>query len=109
MTVTVMPLQASAIHLTDLITYPQTGTQSTVLLEDANCRYVLMLMAAGTILAEHATSRNATLQVIEGQGVLTLEGQEINLEPGILTFMPSKARHALTAEKNLAFLLMFSA
>jgi quercetin dioxygenase-like cupin family protein len=109
MTVTVMPLQASAIHLTELIFYPQTGTQSKVLLEDANCRYVLMLLAAGTNLAEHNASRNVTLQVIEGQGVLTLERQEINLEPGILAFMPNKARHALTAERNLAFLLMFSA
>jgi quercetin dioxygenase-like cupin family protein len=109
MTVTVMPLQASAIHLAELMTYPQTGTQSKVLLEDASCRYVLMLMAAGTNLAEHTTSRNATLQVIEGQGLLTLEGQEIKLEPGLLAFMPNKARHALKAEENLAFLLTFSA
>jgi quercetin dioxygenase-like cupin family protein len=109
MTATVMPLQVSAIHLTDLITYPQTGTQSKILLEDANCRYVLMLMATGTNLAEHNASRNVTLQVIEGQGLLTLEGQEIKLEPGLLAFMPNKARHALKAEKNLAFLLTFSA
>jgi quercetin dioxygenase-like cupin family protein len=109
MTATVMPWQASAIHLTELMTYPQTGTQSKVLLEDASCRYVLMLMAAGTNLAEHTTSRNATLQVIEGQGLLTLEGQEIKLEPGLLAFMPNKARHALKAEENLAFLLTFSA
>jgi quercetin dioxygenase-like cupin family protein len=47
--------------------------------------------------------------VIEGQGTLTLEGQDINLEPGVFVFMPANAPHALKAEANLAFLLTLSA
>jgi quercetin dioxygenase-like cupin family protein len=108
MTTTVMSFAASTIRLPDLIEYPRTGIQSKILLEDAHCRYTLMLIAAETSLAEHASLRNATIHVLEGQGVLTLEGKDIVLEPGVFVFMPSQSRHAIKSEKNLAFLLTLS-
>jgi len=46
--------------------------------------------------------------VLEGKGILTLEGQDILLEPGVFVFMPANAPHALKAEENLAFLLTLS-
>lgn len=48
------------------------------------------------------------MNVIEGQGVLTLEGKEIVLELGVFVFIPSTARHAIKAVTNLAFLLTLS-
>ena len=35
-------------------------------------------------IAEHTNSHNGTANVIEGQGVLTLEGKELFLEAGVL-------------------------
>jgi quercetin dioxygenase-like cupin family protein len=105
---TVLLQQTSAIRLKDAIAYPDSGVQRQTLLEDANCRYVLLSMAAGAKLAEHAAPRNATVHVIEGKGILTLNGEALVLESGVIIFMPASALHALSAETNLSALLTLS-
>lgn len=47
MTVSIISLKTTAIRWADIIEYPQTGVKSKILLEDENCRYTLMLLAAG--------------------------------------------------------------
>jgi quercetin dioxygenase-like cupin family protein len=91
-----------------LIEYPTAGVLSKVILQDGACQYTLFCLAAQTDISEHTSARNATVNVIEGRGVLTLEGQDIILEPGVFVFMPANAPHALKAEENLAFLLTLS-
>jgi quercetin dioxygenase-like cupin family protein len=109
MTTTVQTSQSLVIQLKDKIEYAETGVLSKVLLKVPYCQYTLFCLAAGTDIAEHTSTRNAVVQVIEGQGTLTLEGQDINLEPGVFVFMPANAPHALKAEANLALLLTLSA
>ena len=66
MTEMIMSSKTAAIHWADIIEYPQTGVKSKILLEDANCRYMLMLVGLGMHIAEHTNPRNATVNVIEG-------------------------------------------
>jgi len=96
------------IQLKQEIEYSSGGVLSKVMLKDNNCQYTLFCLASGTEISEHTSSRNATVNVIEGRGILTLEGRDITLEPGILVFMPAHAPHALKAAENLAFLLTLS-
>lgn len=100
--------QTLQTQLKDKIEYAETGVLSKVLLKVPYCQYTLFCLASGTDIAEHTSTRNATLLVIEGQGTLTLEGQDIALEAGVLVFMPANAPHALKAAANLAFLLTLS-
>ena len=108
MTTTLLPLESSTIQLRKAIEYPATGVSSKVLIKDNNCQYNLLCLAAGSDIYEHSSARNATVNVIEGKGILTLEGNDIILEPGVFVFMPARAPHALKAEENLAFILTFS-
>lgn len=94
--------------LRERIEYPVGGVLSKVLLKDNNCQHTLLCLAAGTNISEHTSTRNAVINVIEGRGILTLEGENIQLEPGIFVFMRANAPHALQAEENLAFLLTLS-
>lgn len=94
--------------LRERIEYSAEGVLSKILLKDNNCQHTLLCMAAGTNISEHASTRNAVINVIEGRGILILEGEEIQLEPGIFVFMRANAPHALRAEQNLAFLLTLS-
>lgn len=94
--------------LQNLIEYPEAGVLSKVLLQDKCCQYTLFCLAADTEISEHTSTRNATVNAIEGKGILTLEGKEIVLEPGVFVYMPANAPHALKAEENLAFLLTLS-
>ena len=108
MTTTIMSSSATTIRWADVIEYPHTGAKSKIMLEDGNCRYTLMALAAGMHIAEHTNPRNATVNVIEGQGVLMLGDKEIILEPGVFVFIPAAARHAVKAATNFAFLLILS-
>jgi quercetin dioxygenase-like cupin family protein len=95
-------------QLREQIEYPHAGVLSKVLLKDRACQYTLFCLAANTEISEHTSTRNATVNVIEGRGLLTLSGQDIALEPGIFVFMPANAPHALKSEENLTFLLTLS-
>lgn len=108
MTATLLPLQSSAIQLRETIEYPAAGVLNKLLVKDSNCQYSLFCLAAETEISEHTSARNATVNVIEGKGILTLEGKDIVLEPGVFVFMPAQAPHALKAESNLAFILTLS-
>lgn len=95
-------------QLREQIEYPEAGVISKVLLKDQACQYTLFCLAANTEISEHTSPRNATINVIEGRGLLTLSGQDYVLETGVFVFMPANACHALKSEENLTFLLTFS-
>lgn len=108
MSSTITTNQSLAIQLREEIEYPHSGVLSKVLLKDQVCQYTLFCLAANTEISEHTSNRNATINVIEGRGLLTLSGKNIVLEPGVLVFMPANAPHALQTEDHLAFLLILS-
>lgn len=68
-------------RLQEQIEYPHTGVLSKVLAKDTACQYTLFCLAANTEISEHTSTRNATVNVLEGSGLLTLSGEEIKLEP----------------------------
>lgn len=108
MTITSTASESLITQLKDKIEYAETGVLSKVLLKVPYCQYTLFCLAAQTDIAEHTSTRNAVVSVIEGQGTLTLEGQDIPLKSGVFVLMPANAPHALKAETNLAFLLTLS-
>lgn len=108
MTTAILSLQPSFTHLQEHIEYPQAGVLSKVLLQSKICQYTLFCLAADTEISEHTSTRNAVVQGLEGKGILTLEGKDIALEPGVFIVMPANAPHALRAIENLAFLLSLS-
>ncbi len=107
MTLTTTNQPSFVMHLQEQIEYSQ-GVLSKVLSKDHACQQTLFCLAAGTEIAEHTSTRNATVMVLEGKGALTLEGRDIPLETGVFVFMSANAPHALQAEENLAFVLTLS-
>jgi quercetin dioxygenase-like cupin family protein len=99
---------SSNIQLYSEIEYPRSGVLSKVLVKDSTCQYTLFCLASDTEISEHTSTRNATINVIQGKGILTVSGKEISLEPGVFVFMPANAPHALKATENLSFLLTLS-
>lgn len=108
MTTTTTANSSFYFSLRERIEYPADGALSKVLFKDNTCKHTLLCLAAGANISEHASTRNAVINVVEGRGVLTLEGEDIQLESGTFVFMPDNAPHALKAEENLAFILMLS-
>lgn len=108
MTTQIISPESLVIQLREQIEYPRAGVLSKVIIHDKACQYTLFCLAADTEISEHTSTRNATVNVLEGKGVLNLLGNNITLEPGVFVFMPANAPHALKAEENLAFMLTLS-
>ncbi|MEO0538935.1 MAG: cupin domain-containing protein [Cyanobacteria bacterium P01_A01_bin.123] len=68
----------------------------------------MFCLGADTEISEHTATRNATVQVLEGKGTLTLNQDAIALEPGVLILMPANAPHSLVAATELTFILTLS-
>ena len=105
---TLLTMGCSSLQIRDAIEYPEKGVLSKALLQDSCCKYTLFCLAAGTEISEHTATRNATVNVLAGEGTFILEGQEISLETGVFIVMPANAPHSLSAKTNLAFLLTLS-
>lgn len=108
MTKTLLSAQVPVIQLQKHLEYPEAGVLNKLLYKDDACQYSLFCLAANTEISEHTATRNATIQAIEGTGILTLNGEIITLEPGVFVFMAANAPHALEAKSNLAFILTLS-
>lgn len=105
---TLLSTDVNFIQLQDHIKYSPSGIVSQVIIKDEVSQISLFCLAAETEISEHTSTRNATIQVIEGTGTLILKGQEIYLEPGVCVFMAANTPHALKANTNLSFTLTLS-
>lgn len=97
------------VRLANIIGYSDAGSRRQTLFGDANCKYVLVSVVANASIDTHTSPRNATVNVIEGTGMLAIEDSEILLEPGVFAFVPAQAHHAIKAVTNISFLLTLSA
>ncbi len=108
MSTALISADTTTLQLKDHLTYPESGVLSKVIWKDEVCQYSLFCLAANTEISEHTSTRNATVQVVEGTGSLSLNGETIALAPGVFIFMAANAPHALVAAANLAFVLTLS-
>ena len=65
----------------------------------------LMSLGAETELPEICDEKDVTIAVLEGHGNLTLNQQNIPLEPGQFIFIPAQMAHTLRTQTGLVFLL----
>lgn len=93
------------MNLKTLISYTEGGVTSKVLVKSDVLNITLFCMAAGTDISEHTSTKEGIVHVFEGDGVFTLAGKEIKMEPGVLIHMPANMHHSISATKNTSFLL----
>jgi quercetin dioxygenase-like cupin family protein len=92
------------IDLQELTDYTKPGVTRKVLAKDERNNFSLLCLTAGTNIPEHTASRNVSVTVVEGVGILTLGGREIPLKPGVFAYLPANVPHAIFALENLSFL-----
>lgn len=93
-----------AVDLRELADYTKPGVTKKALAKDEYNSFSLLCLTSGTKIPEHTAPRCVSLTVIEGRGILTLEGREITLQPGVFVYMPTNTSHSLCALENLALL-----
>ena len=81
------------------------GIVSRSIVENEHHKLIHFTLAPGQELSEHTASVPAVIQILEGEGTVTLAGVRHEAGPGKLFYMPAELKHAVQARGELAFLL----
>lgn len=76
-----------------------------ILIKNDRFRVLLMTMLAGAELQEHSAQGPVMIQGLQGELVVTLEGQERPLLPGTLIVLDNEVKHSVRAITDGALLL----
>lgn len=94
------------IHdLRQAVELPRDGILSRAIHSDDDVRVVLFSFAAGQQLSDHTAAMPVTLEVVEGEADIGLEGEMVDARPGTWMYLPANTPHSVTARTPLTLLL----
>jgi len=95
-------------NIKQMIEYPDEGVLSKEITKTEKSDVTLFCMAKDTEISEHTSTKQGFVYVIEGQGIFNLEGEEIEMLPGIFISMKENAVHSLKAKEDTSFILVLN-
>ena len=95
-------------NIIELIEYPKEGILSKEISKNDKIDVTLFCMALGTEIDEHTSTKQGFVYVVDGKGLFNLEGEEIEMIPGVFIPMRENAVHSLKAEENASFVLVLN-
>lgn len=103
---TATDMRGQAIPLATFVDYGKDSVVSKTLLDKKTGTLTLFSFDAGQGLSEHTSPYDATVQILDGEGVLTVGGKAHTVKAGELFIMPSGVPHSVRAEKRFKMLLI---
>ncbi len=91
--------------LADLIEYSQDSIVSKTILDKSSGTITLFAFDKGQSLSEHQAPFDAVVQVVDGQGRLTIGGKDVKVSAGEIIIMPGNVPHAVAADEKFKMLL----
>lgn len=88
-----------------LITYAADSIVSKTLIDKPAGTITLFAFDRGQRLSEHTAPYDAVVQILDGQGVITINGKDHTVPKGEVVIMPSNIPHAVRAEQRFKMLL----
>jgi len=92
-------------RLVDLVEYSKDSIVSKTILDKSAGTITLFAFDKGQKLSEHTTPYDAVVQVLDGNGMLTIDGQDKHVTAGEIIIMPGNVPHAVTAQEKFKMLL----
>ena len=97
---------ATPSDLNQLIDYAEGSVVSKILLKNSAGNLTLFAFDAGQELSEHTAPYDAVVQIVDGEGVLTIDGKRVVAATGNMVLMPANIPHAVFAEQRFKMLLI---
>ena len=94
-----------ATALEQLIGYADDSVVSKTLLDKPTGTITLFAFDKGQQLSDHTVPFDAVVQVVDGQGVVTIDGADHAVDTGQIIIMPANIQHAVRAEQKFKMLL----
>ena len=95
-------------NIKELIEYPSEGILSKEVSKTEKSDVTLFCMASGTEIDDHTSTKQGFVYVVDGKGMFNLEGEDVEMVPGVFIFMKENAVHSLKAGENTSFLLVLN-
>ena len=92
-------------HLNELVEFPNEGILSKTVWEGSTGEADLFMLPKGEKISSHTSSRDAAVMILRGEAEFTLGDEIYQVETGDWFFMEAGLVHALSATKDLVFLL----
>ena len=99
-------LTAQTLTLNDMITYQDGSVVSRTLIDKKVGTLTLFAFGAGQGLSEHTAPYDATIQVIDGEAEVIIEGKSHAVVAGQLIIMPANRPHSVRANQRFKMLLI---
>jgi quercetin dioxygenase-like cupin family protein len=97
---------ALPLDLANAVDYSEGSIVSKTLMDKKTGTLTLFAFDAGQGLSEHTSPYDATILVLDGEGVLTIGGKLVRARTGELVIMPAGVPHDVQAESRLKMLLI---
>ena len=95
----------SPFEFPNLLDYQEGSIVSRKIVDKKEGTITVFAFDAGQNLSEHTTPFDALIQLVEGQGVITIGGKDHNLSAGESIIMPATIPHAVTAKDRFKMIL----
>lgn len=94
------------LRLATEVDYSDGSIVSKTLLDKKSGTLTLFAFDTGQRLSEHTSPYDATVQILDGEGVLTIGGERVVATAGELVIMPADVPHDVRAEQRFKMLLI---
>ncbi len=98
--------KGTPVQMETAVSYAEGAVVSKTLLDKAAGTLTLFSFDVGQGLSEHTAPYDATVQIIDGEAEITIDGQTQTVKAGELIIMPANVPHALQADKRFKMLLI---
>ena len=98
-------MESNYKNIKELIEYSKGGILSKVVFKDGKNDITLFCVGEGTKIAEHTSTRQGFVFVLEGDGIFRLENEEIKMKSNVMIFLKKNVVHSIKARKNISFIL----
>jgi quercetin dioxygenase-like cupin family protein len=90
-------LTGETFELTDLLDYQEGAIVSRALVDDESVTVTVFAFDERERLSEHTTPHDAILQVVDGTALVTIDGEEYEVDDGETLVLPAEKPHAVEA------------
>lgn len=91
--------------LSGLIEYAADSVVSKTLVDKDPGTVTLFAFDAGQRLSEHTAPFDALVQIVDGQAIITIAGNDLNVSAGQVVIMPANIPHAVRGDVKFKMLL----